>query len=519
MRSQCRRGLAGNENGACTVRLTLHQPCRNPARLVFYWAIDALWLVWYTKKKPPPNPPPSERGGLQEEPSCLPLPFLKGKGAGGMGFFLHTPCEAPAMTQETPTQPAPVETLRVQNFAGMTDVTLELSRMNVLIGPSASGKSVCAKLLFFFKQALWHIMEDVNDEESREQMQAGRIFLFLQYFPPANWGKDDFQIAYTWGEYQIKVSRNGQTSVAITFSQAYEDAIHTAVRRRRQTGISVSVEQVAPLLATPNYYIASGRAFFTTIDNNIYSLLSAGIEIDPFLFQIGRVYQKAASRHRPTREHDYGELVEKRIASILSGNYERDTTGGYIVHQDGRRVAVRNTSSGQQEALPLLLALPEIVLTNGRGFTVFIEEPEAHLYPTAQRDVVHLMAAVTDLFGSAEGSQYVLTTHSPYILSALNNLMYGGKIVKYSPDKKNKVTAILPEQVLVDPAHVRAYMMEGGGATSIIDPQSGLIEAKQLDTASNIMLRELRGLLDIEFGDEDKASNDSPKTTDEGEAA
>ncbi|MEK0188739.1 hypothetical protein [Microcoleus anatoxicus] len=39
------------------------------------------------------------------------------------------------------------EKLTVKNFAGITDLELEIKRINILIGPQASGKSVCAKLL------------------------------------------------------------------------------------------------------------------------------------------------------------------------------------------------------------------------------------------------------------------------------------------------------------------------------------------------------------------------------------
>ena len=46
--------------------------------------------------------------------------------------------------------PIPEETLHIQNFAGITDATISLSRMNVFIGPQASGKSVCAKLIDFY---------------------------------------------------------------------------------------------------------------------------------------------------------------------------------------------------------------------------------------------------------------------------------------------------------------------------------------------------------------------------------
>jgi predicted ATPase len=49
------------------------------------------------------------------------------------------------------------ERLIIRNFAGIMNIKVEIKKINIIIGPQASGKSVCAKLLFFFKSFVWHI--------------------------------------------------------------------------------------------------------------------------------------------------------------------------------------------------------------------------------------------------------------------------------------------------------------------------------------------------------------------------
>lgn len=51
-----------------------------------------------------------------------------------------------------------------------------------------------------------------------------------------------------------------------------------------------------------------------------------------------------------------------------------------------------------------------------------MEEPESHLFPDAQKD----MAEALGLFAN-KNNQLMVTTHSPYILGAFNNLLYSGK--------------------------------------------------------------------------------------------
>jgi predicted ATPase len=41
-----------------------------------------------------------------------------------------------------------MESIRIQSFAGLKDVTIELKPINVFVGPQAAGKSVAAKLIY-----------------------------------------------------------------------------------------------------------------------------------------------------------------------------------------------------------------------------------------------------------------------------------------------------------------------------------------------------------------------------------
>ncbi|WP_413228145.1 AAA family ATPase [Aeromonas caviae] len=51
---------------------------------------------------------------------------------------------------------------------------------------------------------------------------------------------------------------------------------------------------------------------------------------------------------------------------------------------------------------------------------VFIEEPEAHLFPDGQKDVSDFIVMVRSMIGA----RFIITTHSPYILSSINNALY-----------------------------------------------------------------------------------------------
>ena len=226
--------------------------------------------------------------------------------------------------------------------------------------------------------------------------------------------------------------------------------------------------------------------------------------IDPFLIQFGRIYEEARRTSLVPEKGFNDEKIKNYIAKLICGVYNRIGNRDYITMKDSRQIALENCSSGQQEALPLGLALIRVawLYPGSKGSTVFIEEPEAHLYPSAQREIVHLFAAALDLSSDDSSSQYLITTHSPYILSALNNLMYAGKIARDFPARQSRVTAILDEATLIDPANVRAYFVSEGRVESILDSETELVRATLLDEVSNELAQEFEKLLDVEFSEE-----------------
>ncbi|WP_229424113.1 AAA family ATPase [Moorena producens] len=65
-----------------------------------------------------------------------------------------------------------VEKLTVKNFAGIDELEIEVKRINIVIGPQASGKSVCAKLLFYFKNFVWKILYTVENQQTKRQLES-----------------------------------------------------------------------------------------------------------------------------------------------------------------------------------------------------------------------------------------------------------------------------------------------------------------------------------------------------------
>ena len=99
----------------------------------------------------------------------------------------------------------------------------------------------------------------------------------------------------------------------------------------------------------------------------------------------------------------------------------------------------------------LLNQLYILMLKKEKAF-VIIEEPEAHLYPGLQSQVVEFIS----YFANVNDSAIFITTHSPYILTSVNTLYCAGKVIKKNPKYSKKVHDIIGSSCEIIPQNVTA---------------------------------------------------------------
>ena len=120
-----------------------------------------------------------------------------------------------------------------------------------------------------------------------------------------------------------------------------------------------------------------------------------------------------------------------------------------------RDLSLMRASSMVSELAPLVLYLRHVV---ERGDVLIIEEPESHLHPAMQVEVIGWIARIV-----GAGVRVIVTTHSEWVLEALSNLVLASKL---SEDEQSDVgldgPALRPEDVGV---WVFGAGESGGGST------------------------------------------------------
>jgi hypothetical protein len=129
---------------------------------------------------------------------------------------------------------------------------------------------------------------------------------------------------------------------------------------------------------------------------------------------------------------------------------------------------------------------------------VYLEEPEAHIFPKAQYQLIQLFAWLGN--DSVLDFDWVITTHSPYILSAFGNLLKAGKVGAQSAENHAAVEKTVAEKYWIKNSDFAAYKIENGALTSIFDKETGQIDGDYLDNVSSDIAEEFGQLLEIQYG-------------------
>ena len=165
------------------------------------------------------------------------------------------------------------------------------------------------------------------------------------------------------------------------------------------------------------------------------------------------------------------EFLLKKISYILNGEYEtidKIFQSQLFSHPTGENTTfLENASTGQQNLIRILQDAFISMLYNEVIFRV-IEEPEAHLHPTTQQHFMHIIA----LMRNHIDSQIVLTTHSPYLLAILKNLLAAGRLSKKNPEAAAEIEARIPKLCWLMPDDVEVYHLKDGVSHPIIQPKS-----------------------------------------------
>jgi ABC-type dipeptide/oligopeptide/nickel transport system ATPase component len=453
----------------------------------------------------------------------------------------------------------------IKNFGAVKDAEIEIKSLLVLIGEQASGKSTIAKLIYFFKSVSDDFFNQFYKVE-RDYLDITADFIFplrekFYDFFGSTFHLPDFEIVYYYDtDNYLKLTLDKQKKLHPEFSQQFLDTILTSELNQIKSLIN-NIEKKIQITAQAHEKIVCEQNKLTSIQelsvliNNLFSntqnnalYIIAGRNatvsytemFEKYLF--ANILNKLEDNRKQSFkkkeqtideslmlkfvEHvfknkdllkKYGSfngliktfttdsellgflnLATRKINEILKGEYIIDQWGEKIKIDKNSYVYLHNASSGQQEIIRILQDIFLVIFEEQKSLRI-IEEPEAHLFPVAQKQTIELLAL---MLNANPHNQLIITTHSPYVLTSINNLLFAHRVVEKNPNSEQKINEVIDKRYILNPNTFSAYslgnsLISNNYCENIFNSKTGLIKQSYLDVVSEMLSGDFNLMYDI----------------------
>lgn len=417
--------------------------------------------------------------------------------------------------------------ITIKNVGPIKKAELELNKINVFMGPQSSGKSTIAKLISY---CTW-VEKDVATAQSLEEYKKNNNYFIerLESFHKLKgyFNNSNREITYTSDVIIINYNANS-FSIDWIDRYAYKRSKISYIPSERNMVILQEIRKVEfsntnirsflfdwfdarqnytkenrlflPKLSVDYYYSQSSDTnHITHIQNgDSYDILlenaSSGLQsVTPLIASIDYLTNLFYKQEKGTSYEE--EQKRKKTIGIISNSILGISTEEFSKY-------LVNKIEPNKEVEKVFNIVNNLFNTQNTNF--IIEEPEQNLFPATQRDLIyHLLEKIQS---NDKEHSLTITTHSPYILYALNNCMLGGLVNSQLDDITEKEDFLnnnfLSKNGWIDPKVVSIWEIEDGKLRDIQD-EDKIISKNYFDTKMSELMDEYYLILNY-YKDEDE---------------
>ncbi|MBB5347001.1 AAA family ATPase [Desulfoprunum benzoelyticum] len=374
--------------------------------------------------------------------------------------------------------------LTLENFRACEQLDLELgSRLTVLLGNNGSGKtSVLDSIAIGLGAVLTHL-PSVSDITFRKQ---GDIRQQHNLLAPYTRIGLEMSSGLRWDRIQRR-DKSQATAKAVppaTGLKTLESYLDETVINPLNAGQPFQLPMMAYYgVSRAVLEVPLRRKNFPKTHTRLEALSQALAAQSSFKLAFIWFYNKENEEHRLQKEQRSFEVtlpeldaVRRAIGIIfpdISNPHIELSPLRFVVTINGETLDLMQLSDGYKTLLGLVidlsmrmgLANPHLTDPLSAEAIVMIDEVDLHLHPSWQQRVM------ADLLRTFTRTQFILTTHSPFVVEALNNHLKRHRLGSGLTDV-DEIDKLLP----LPADQVRVYLMENSTQRPLIDSESGLID-------------------------------------------
>ena len=380
-----------------------------------------------------------------------------------------------------------MEKLIVKNFGPIKHAEINLTKYVVFIGDTSTGKSVLAKLIAIFRDSFLRF--SINEEKNinfKEELKKynidfnykkSEISYFEQEIELLRLVKDSITLV----DEKTKIKNHIQYKEVI--NQLSKNVFSKMLDFDEKLFLTESINRTINNLLS--IYIPAERILFSMVGNSISGLWANNVALP-------ECYKEFAAKYEVSRKYiNYVDFKDFNISYNFNKGIDE-----VIVNKN--KILLNEASSGIQSLIPLLLVLSYDISKHVGDYekALIIEEPELNLYPEKQKMLISNV--ISHIYN--KNRKLIITTHSPYILSALDTLMLAKNTFNENLDLKDEINAIIPESNWIDYEDISVYeVREDGKVYSIKNEEYKSIDTNAIDNVSDIISEEFDKLTELRY--------------------
>ena len=392
--------------------------------------------------------------------------------------------------------------IKIRNFGPIrdgfvdNDGWMDISKVTVFIGNQGSGKSTVAKLISTLSWIEKDLFRSVGSTLRFRKQE--RIFMkYLEYHRIDSYLKDNTEIQYEGEAYKINYKPGGPLVIQelgpdyilpkITYFPAERNFVSSVKKSRsgqRLTLWSQSLQEFKETFQEAKEAFKEKETFHLPISNVDLEYN----KLNDILYVKGPDYKiQLADSASGFQSFVPLFVVANYVSKLLENEQEMDEQQRDTFKRESAIIINNKTYTEEQKRILLSNLASQF---NIKRTLNIIEEPEQNLFPTSQQKAMHFLLACNS---AAKENKLIISTHSPYILTALNNSILAAEVY----EKTGKTIDAYSPEKRVAFADVAAYQFEDGRIVSIKDRDTKLINAEAIDSCSAEINSDFDALLDL----------------------
>jgi predicted ATPase len=389
--------------------------------------------------------------------------------------------------------------IEIKNVGPIKDVSFELNKINVFMGHQSSGKSTIAKII---SHCTW-VEKDVATSQSHDKYNNTNVFKehlekyhkLNNYFQPSSYifyESDVVEMKYKEEKFRIewksqyaykrsKISyipseRNLITLPEVEKVEFGDTNVRSFLFDWSDARKNYTKNELSMLHLGVKYYYSEKKNESHIVkhqNGNSYDILlscaSSGLQsITPLLAMIehltSTIYnqEEAISLESKDKNQQVINLLVKEL--IYKKIFEKKFSSHELLKM------LKNDEQ-VKKSFETISNLEEMLFSTHYSQFI-IEEPEQNLFPETQIDLIYYL--LKKCLDKERDHRITITTHSPYILYALNNCMMGALISdKLNEDEKKD---FLSKNSWISPDKVNVFQIKDGTLCSIKNSRTGTVD-------------------------------------------